>query len=125
MNQENPSQKRSLIATLKALLVGGAMIAGAQQASAAQAAASTDDAKLMAERLKRIQERLNGEARNAVIDRSNGQAPLNDLETMWWRNWGNWHNGGWHNWRNGWHNWGNGWHNWGNGWHNLPFWANL
>lgn len=125
---QNPSpetpDKRDVTGFLKALLLGATLAVTAHKSDAAIVAPQPEDQPLndLTLRLAKAQTLLASEqtGTNALIP---GSPAPGAPDTMWWRNWGNWHpgwgNGGWRNvgWRNG--GWGNGgWHNWHN-WRNF------
>jgi len=134
VNEPTPKQdSQSLTGFLKALVVGAAVVFGA---SAAQASLSSkpvtpkpdqDADEPLESRVDRVRKEMaqSDAKQQQPADLPNNSAPLDDAKTMWWRNWGNWHNGNWPNWRNGgWRNgnWGNG----GGGWRNGGrWWANF
>jgi len=111
--------RRSFRALAKLLPTGVLGLSIGLAAAGAQATSATGPANgSVAAKLKAIRSTVSD-----VVQESAQQDGDHPVELAWW---GNWHNGGWHNWGNGWHNggwgnggWGNGgWHNWGNGWHN-------
>jgi rSAM-associated Gly-rich repeat protein len=117
-------EKRDVTGFLKALLLGAALAVTAQKSNAAVTPPQLDRAPAddLTQRLERARTLLAAEQTGtaALIPNEGAQGAA---QTMWWRNWGNWHpgwgNGGWRNihWGNG--GWGNGgWHNWHN-WRNF------
>lgn len=126
------SKQDSLTGLLKAMVVGGAMLLGASSAQASlsskPAAAPKPDSDAdepLDSRVDRVRQKLSetDAKSDQPADLPKDSAPLDEAQKMWWRNWGNWHNGGWPNWRNGW---GNAWHNGGGGWRNgRRWWANF
>lgn len=115
MNDQNPKPiQPSLTATLKALLISGAVALGISNAPAAPASGSD-----LQSRLERVRQQLD-ETSTPAIHPGQGEGIANEMG-RWWRNWGN---GGWRprRWGNGWPNWPN-WNNWRNG--GPSIWANF
>jgi rSAM-associated Gly-rich repeat protein len=129
---------QSLTGFLKALVLGAAVVFGASSSQASLSSRpvtpkpDNDEAdEPLENRVERVRKKLSetDSRNNAKAEQQptgeepKDSAPLDEPQTLWWRNWNNWHNGGWPNWRNGW---GNGWHNGGGGWKNgRRWWGNF
>jgi rSAM-associated Gly-rich repeat protein len=127
-NRQDNSKVRTLAKSLGALfaLGGGLIFGSASNADALDAktlSPSGEETVQLEVRVQKIRQQL-GNAPGTDIKQQDDSSS-DQMQTMWWANWHNWHPGwgwgnrwhpGWGNggWRNGgWHNWHN-WHNWGN-----------
>ena len=132
MNEPTSKQDpQSLTGFLKALVVGGAVLFGAASAEASLSSKppapkpENDADEPLENRVDRVRQKLSETDASSEQpgESPNDSAPLDEAKKLWWRNWGNWHMGGWPNWRNGW---GNAWHNGGGAWRNgRRWWGNF
>ncbi len=91
--------RRSARALAKLLPAGMLGLSIGLAAAAPQAATSAGPGNgSVAAKLKAIRTSVS----DVVQDSAAAEAPEDATQLAWW---GNWHNGGWHNWGNGWHNW--------------------
>ncbi len=116
---KSSSSPSSLTASLKTLLLSGAMALGISNAPAASTPPTPSDD--LQSRLARVREQLQPPL-DANLRPADGSESEPEEMGRFWRNWGN---GGWRprrNWGNGWPNWPN-WNNWRNG--GPSIWANF